>query len=168
MYKLVSENELFEIIDGGYTPVWFAIENGELLVDLCVNYRLSDGKILFLKFYSADLNKLAYVSNEVAKKAREAWTKIMDNNVEHILSGLDDAIKVKAIIDSVKWIEGATYRFTYAEDNIVDYLCISAEEDGSEIIMKKKPGSDPFDRYLSHRDEPLRAVLFANTKVELI
>ena len=85
-----------------------------------------------------------------------------------LLSGLDAAIKVKAIIDSVKWVEGATYRFTYSENNVVDYLCISAEEDGSDIIMQKKPGSDLVDRYLSHREEPLRAVLGANTKVELI
>lgn len=168
MYKRVSENELFEIIEGGHTPVWFAVENGELLIDLCVNYRLSEGKTLFLKFYSADLNKLAYVSNEVAKKAREAWSRIMDNNVEHILSGLDDAIKVKAIIDSVKWVEGATYRFTYAEENVVDYLCISAEEDGSDVILQRNPSSDLADRYLSRRGDPLRAVLFANTKVELV
>lgn len=46
--KTVDQQLLIELLERGWLPVWFAVEEGGFLVDLCCHSRLQDGKVLFV------------------------------------------------------------------------------------------------------------------------
>jgi hypothetical protein len=47
--KQVSQDYILLLLAQDWFPVWFALEKGELLVDLCCNHRLQDQKVKFVR-----------------------------------------------------------------------------------------------------------------------
>ena len=103
MYKKVSAEEMLSAIDDGWSPVWFSVENSTLTVDLCVNYRLTDGKVLFLEFDSADSKEMSRVAFEVAKKAKDNWNEELDKMTYNLAEQIDEAAQAEKNIASIQW-----------------------------------------------------------------
>jgi hypothetical protein len=84
MYKNVTAQEMLSAIDNCWHPTWFAVDNGALIVDLCVNYRLTDGKVLFLKHYNPNLNELRELAEQVAQRAIKKWNETLLDMQENL------------------------------------------------------------------------------------
>ncbi|MCP4083219.1 MAG: hypothetical protein GY743_23605 [Planctomycetaceae bacterium] len=68
----VDQEYLFELLERGWFVVWFAFcaDEEELLADLCCNYRLEDGKVMFVQCPIEDKQVIA----DLATKAMGQWT----------------------------------------------------------------------------------------------
>ena len=166
MHKNVSAEEMLSAIDDGWYPVWFAVENSTLTVDLCVNYRLTDGKVLFLQFYSTDSQELSRVTYEVAKKAKENWNKALDEMTGKITEQIDEVTQTEKNIASVQWKEKQKYLMTYFNGEKETYECTCSED--SDIYMQKIPDENEQRYNFFNKQKNVREVVFSSTKIELI
>lgn len=166
MYKKVSAEEMLSAIDDGWSPVWFAVENSTLTVDLCVNYRLTDGKVLFLQFYSTDSKEMSRVAFEVAKKAKDNWNKELDKMTENLTEQIDEDAQAEKNIASIQWREKQKYLFTYSDDEKVIYQCTCSED--SDIYLQKVLNEKERLYNFSNLEVSVREVVFGDTKIEMI
>jgi len=163
MYKNVSAEELLSAIDSWH-PVWFAVEQSTLTVDLCVNYRLTDGKVLFLKFFSTDAQELSRVANEVAQKAKQNWIKALDKMSGNLDEQIEDSSQTEKVIASVQWVEGQKYKITNDEPKI--YICVSSCDE--EVYIKEILPPSRYYLEALNNDRELRDIVNGDTEVELM
>lgn len=165
MYKKVTSDELFAAISSGYTPVWFSVENSTLTVDLCVNYRLDEGKTLFLKHYNSNQDELAKVARQVAALSRDAWSKAIENMTVRLEEELQNSASAEALISTIVGEEGEAYRFTYESGHIKDYICVTSC--GPDVFMKKLNKDSLVERY-SDKLVHVRELVSKNTVVSKV
>lgn len=133
MYNYVTAETLLQTINNGYFPVWFSIENEELIVDMCVDYRLTDGKVLFMKVKDNDLDTLVALGEQVADTAAELWAKSIAKRKLSLREDLEIMKKAQANCRSVDWKVDHVYTFIYNKDHKELYIC-----DYIEIDIKNK------------------------------
>ena len=164
MYKNVSAKEMLSTIDNGWYPVWFAVEDCTLMVDLCVNYRLTDGKVLFLRFYSTDPKELSLVSFEVAKKAKENWLDTLDKMTSKIYGQIEEASQTEKNIASIEWKENQKYLLTYSNNSQEIYQCTCSSDKDIYVLKVLTENENPF----GNSEKNVRKVVFSDTKIELV
>jgi hypothetical protein len=169
MYENVTAEEMLSTIDNGWHPVWFAVENSALKVDLCVNYRLNDGKAIFLQFYSTDINKLNQLAHEVARKAKENWSSTLDKMMGNLEEQLDEAAETEKIIASIQWTENQQYRITYNNDDEQKYIYECVFVSDNEIYLKKVVDeNDIWYRYNRPDEQDVREIILPGVKIEIL
>lgn len=168
MYKKVSAEELLTAIHNGWNPTWFAIENDELQVDLCVDFRLQDGKVLFLSVQEENLDKLLELSNQVTELSLQAWNK----SILHCRNGLEEDIeyakKVRDIYRKIEWKEGHVYHFIDEEDNNYEswFICVETDKDDIDYVyLKELPEKQYKDLYSYKTPVLVKEVVLSHTKV---
>lgn len=168
MYKKVTAEELIIAINSGWNPTWFAIENDELIVDLCIDFRLQDGKILFLSVQEENLDKLFELSNQVTELALQAWNK----SILNCRIGLEEEIvrstQVRDIYRKVQWKEGHVYRFVDEEDNNYEswFICVETDKDDIDYVYLKELPEKQFKDIYNYKTPVLaKKVVLSHTKV---
>lgn len=166
MYKSVSAEEILSIIDVGWHPTWFAVEDSTFKIDLCVNYRLNDGKLLFLEFYSTDIKCLSDLAHKVAKKTKDNWIETIDEMTVNLEQQIDEVIESEKNIASIQWKENQKYLFTYVNGKQSTYKCVCACD--NDIYVQEIVDENAFSYYLYNSDQNVRKVVSGDTKIELI
>jgi len=165
MYENVNAEEMLAAVDSWH-PVWFAVEDGALMVDLCVNYRLTDGKVRFIQFFSTDPQELSRVANEVAKAAKENWVKTIDEMTQNLGEQIEEVAQAEKIIASVQWVEGEKYLITYHDSEQVTYECtVSCDKD--IYVIKVLPEDESFMQMLN-KEVSVRVVVGSTTQIKRI
>ena len=166
MYEKVSAEEMLSAIDNGLHPVWFSVENSTLTVDLCVNYRLTDGKVLFLQFYCTEPQELSRVAHEVARKAKQNWIETLNKMTERLDGQIEEVTEAEKNIASIQWKEKQKYLVSYSDDNKVTYECTCSSD--SDIYLKEVLNEKERLYNFGNHEVSVREVVFGDTKVELI
>lgn len=168
MYKNVTAQEMLSAIDNGWHPTWFAVDNGALIVDLCVNYRLTDGKVLFLKHENTNLNELRELAEQVAQRAIKNWNETLLEMQEDLTSQIDEVQQAQDMIKSINWKENQKYRISYDNDEEGHiYQCESVE--GNEIYIRKiVDENDIWYRYNRPQAQSVYEVVFGSDSTRIV
>lgn len=167
MYDSVSGKTLLETINAGWLPTWFAIENSELSVDMCVDYRLNDGKVLFMRVHDTDLDALSVLAEQVADLAATGWAETMAKRKKSLQDSIAYEKKSQEKYRGIEWRKDHVYRFVYSKDNVCWFRCTQVEAGNPDYVYLQELVEAQYAHLSLFRKEekPIQELISSETQV---